>query len=347
MKLRTRILLGYWYLVALLIVSAVAATLGFQGLGSSIGTVLEENFDSVRASMMMLDALERQDSAVLAILLGEQQTGESLKRTEGAFSDAVRSARDNVTLAEEAPVLDEIEQLYAEFRTARDRLIAEPRERPLWAYESETLPRFLAVKGKVFELLDLNHRAMVKADEWAQRAASLRALGHGLLVLVALVSLAFLSQALGRQVLDRLADLGSVARAIASGDRDRRAAAVLQDELGAVAEQLNAVLDRLAEAEGSVEGRLRQVRQLVVALLDELPRPAAVVSLSGALIASTLKRDLADFVERAARRLPAVAGCDSGEFSAIIEGQAVRFRVLCAGNVRPVGWLAIVDGEGD
>jgi methyl-accepting chemotaxis protein len=343
MKLRTRILLGYWYLVGLLIVSAVAAALGFHGLGSSIGTVLEENFESVRASMMMLDALERQDSAVLAVLLGEQQTNEPLQRAEAAFWGAVHSARGNITLDQESAVLDEIERRYEEYRTVRDRLISEPRERPLWAYESETLPRFLEVKDKVFELLDLNHQAMVEADERAQQAAQLRALGHGLLVLIALVSLAFLSQALGRQLLDRLDDLGSVARAIAAGDRERRAAAIYHDELGALADQLNAVLDRLAETEGSVKGRLGQVRLLLAALLQELPEPAAIVALNGALMSSSLPSGHTDMVQRAAVELQhRDRDLDPAERIVEVDDGGVQFRPLLAEKVRPVGWLATI-----
>ncbi len=340
MKLRTRILLGYWYLVALLVVSAVAAALGFHRLGSDIGTVLDENFESVRASMLMLDALERQDSAVLASLLGEEGAPAAMSASEAAFTEAVSRARGNVTLAEESPVLDEIERRYAAFRQARDRLLSEPGERPLRAYETESFPLFGAVKDKVFELLDLNHRAMVEADVRAQHAARLSAMGYGLLVLIALLSLAVLSQALGHVVLDRLTDLGTVARAIAAGDRRRRATPVHPDELGVVAEQLNAVLDRLAEVEGSAEGRLGQERQLSLALLGEIGAPAAVVSLSGAVVASSLPPERSGALERAARQLPAGRlGDKPPGFTVDLSDLGLRCRLLRNGPARVVGWL--------
>jgi len=345
MNLRNQILLGYWYLVALLVVSAAGAALGFNSLGKSIGKVLEENFESVRASMMMLDALERQDSVVLAMLLGEQPGQDSLELSEKAFFDAVAMARGNITINQEVGLLDDLERRYADFRSARDRLLAQPRERPLRAYESDLLPDFLAVKDKAMDLLDLNHQAMVDADQSAQRKARLHALGHGALVLVALISLALLSQALGRKVLDRLADLVSAARAIASGDSARRATAIHDDELGAVARQLNAVLDRLAESESSLEGRLRQVRLLVLALLHEFPEPAAIVALSGKVVSSTMSADHTDMVEVAARQLPHASAERTREERVIeVGGGAVRLRALVAENTRPVGWLATVRG---
>ncbi len=341
MRLRTRILLGYWYLVGLLVVSAVAAALGFHRLGSNIGTVLEDNFDSVRSSMLMLDALERQDSAVLALLLGDQRSAALLEEAEEIFARAVRSARDNVTIPDETSVLDEIERRYGRFASARDRLLQEVRERPLQAYEEETFPRFIEVKESVFALLDLNHRAMIEADEQAQRAARLRALGHGSLVLVALLSLVFLSQALGRSVLDRLSELASVAAAIATGDRQRRATATHHDELGSVGEQLNAVLDRLAEMEGSTAGRLNQERQLTLALLDELSAPAAIVSLTGAVVASTLSVERTGKVEAAARRLPRPEEWSAGDAPMEVEDRGMTFRPLRASGLRALGWLAM------
>jgi methyl-accepting chemotaxis protein len=219
--------------------------------------------------------------------------------------------------------------------------LQEVRERPLQAYEEETFPRFIEVKESVFALLDLNHRAMIEADERAQRAARLRALGHGSLVLVALLSLVFLSQALGRSVLDRLSELASVAAAIATGDRQRRATATHHDELGSVGEQLNAVLDRLAEMEGSTAGRLNQERQLTLALLDELPAPAAIVSLTGAVVASRLSVERTRQVEAAARRLPRPEEWSAGDAPMEVEDRGMTFRPLRASGLRALGWLAM------
>ncbi len=327
-------------MVVLVILGAAAAALGFQRLGSNIGTVLVENFESVRSSMRMLDALERQDSAVLAVLLEKEGAWDLLASSEAAFQTAVRAARTNVTIAQEIPVLDEIEGRYAEYQRARDDLLTQAWERPLLEYENETFPRFVAVKEKVFELLDLNHQAMIDADRSAQQAARLRAAGHGLLVLVALVTLAAVSRAMSRELLDRLADLSSVARAMALGDRSRRLTPLRDNELGAVARQLNVVLDRLAETESSTAGRFRQERQLVLALLAELSEPAALVSLAGELMATTLTPEGNELVERAARRLSDTVDRGANrEVSVEVEGHSLTFRPLSASGVRPLVWL--------
>lgn len=344
MKLRTRILLGYWYLVGLLILGAAGAALSFLSLGTSIGTVLEENFDSVRASMAMLDALERQDSALLSKLLGDSGADAALDASERAFVAAVAAARANITIAGETEVLDRIERGHSDYLVARDVLLQETREHPLAAYQAETLPLFMDLKQSVHDLLDLNHKAMVEADQRAQRAARSRAIVHGLLVVAALLSLVFLSQALGREVLARLAELTGVARSIAAGDTARRAVPGSDDELGVVARQLNAVLDRAQEVEAEAEGRLRQERQLLVGLLAQLPKPVALLSLGGDVVASSLPADDLDVVERVVSSLDAAAMIGSGPvLEETVEGRRVELRLLEAFGKRPVAWLASIE----
>ena len=344
MKLGTRLLIGYWYLVGLLIVFATAAALSFLSLGRSINTVLDQNSASVQASMMMLDAIERQDSALLSSLLGDAGAPAILEASERTFLAAVASAREHIAAAGEAEVIDRIERKYAELRIARDRLLQAAWEQPLLAYQAEVLPEFLAVKRSVVELHEINHRAMVEADQRAQKVARRQAMLHGALVVVALLSLAFLSQALGHGVLERLAELTSVVRAIAGGDSERRAVPGSGDELGVVARQLNAMLDKVQQVESELAGRLQQDRQLLVALLCQLPHSAALLSLSGLLVASTLEAEDQEAVETAVAALDGLAMRTHGR---VIErttgGREVTLRLLEASGERPVGWLATVD----
>jgi methyl-accepting chemotaxis protein len=193
----------------------------------------------------------------------------------------------------------------------------------------------------VVDLHDLNHRAMVEANQRAQRAARRQAALHGSLVVIALLSLAFLSQALGRGLLARLAELTSVVRAIAAGDTARRTVPGDGDELGVVARQINAMLDKVQQVESELAGRLQQDRQLLVALLRELPRPAALLSLSGRLVASTLEAKDQDAVESVVAAIDGLAALTSDRLIERTAGRReVTLRLLEASGERPVGWLA-------
>jgi NtrC-family two-component system sensor histidine kinase KinB len=344
MRLATRILLGYWYLVILLLIIAVGAALGFHTLGANIGRVLTENFDSVRASTAMLESLERQDSAVLALLLGKGGEKETLRSSEAAFTEALGHARANITIAEEVTVIEDIESRFAAFTTARDQLLEAAPEYPLRAYEEEAFPKFEIVKSRVIDLLEINHQAMVEADRQAQAMALRRATTLGLLVLLALFSLAFLSRTMNRVLLERLDELAEVAEAIALGRFDRRAAADYPDELGAVARQLNAVLDRQQEFRSTTEGRTALYRELVVALLSALPGPAAVLGLDGRVLVSTLDPAGDNQLEKAAEKV-STTDRSADETELETEDGKVTLQLLRAGAERPIAWLATVTGS--
>lgn len=339
MRLATRILLGYWYLVMLLVIIAAGAALGFHTLGNNIGKVLTENFDSVRASTAMMESLERQDSAVLAQLLNKEGARIALESSEESFRLALARARSNITLAEEEQVIGNIEQRFATFTEARDQLLGATPEYPLRAYDEDTFPKFEAVKAGVIKLLEINHQAMVEADRQAQAIASQRATTLALLVLLALFSLAFLSRALNRTLLERLDELAEVAEAIAAGSFNRRAAAQYPDELGAVARQLNTVLDRQQEIENSMGGRTALYRDLLVALLGAVARPAAIIGLDGRVLASTLDAAGEARIEMIAANLPA-ADPDTRETGLPTENGTVGLKLLVVGTERPLAWLA-------
>lgn len=340
MNLRTRILLGYGYLVGLMVLSAAGAAIGFQRLGTRVEHVLDENMRSVRASTRMLEALERQDSAVLTLLLSGGSTSPDLQASETTFRQALADAGANLTEAEEDTVVADIRRLYADFTEARDALVASHHDTPLAAYDRETFPRFTAVKERVLDLLELNHRAMERADREARATARRRAAVHGLLVTLALVSFVVLSRELGRTVLGRLTELETVAHHLARGDRRRRAAAAEHDELGAVARELNRALDALDELEGRTSGRSRQQKQIVLALLDALGEPAAVLAPNGTQIASTLDEVTTRCLDGTAGSLGDIAAERGQRHTIESGGRRFRLRPLVAPGERMVGWLA-------
>jgi len=134
-----------------------------------------------------------------------------------------------------------------------------------------------------------------------------------------------------------------VVQAIAAGDSARRTVPGNGDELGVVARQINAMLDKVQQVESELAGRLQQDRQLLVALLQQVPHPAALLSLSGLLVASTLEAKDHEAVEAGVAALDGPALLARGR---VIEqtfgGRAVTLRLLEATGERPVGWLATV-----
>jgi HAMP domain-containing protein len=357
MSLRVRLLLGYGYLVALLLLAAGSAMLGFLHLSESVDVVLEENYTTIRAAMRMLEALERQDSATLAALLEGGAAADELAGFEQTFLDALADAESNVTEAGEEPVLAALRGDFERYRTSRMKLIEERPAAPLRAYNDRVFPAFVAVKRNVLELLDVNQRAMIDADREAKRAAVQNGAWLGALVAVALLSLVVLSRALQRRLLARLEVLLGGMAGIGSGDFRRRLRLEGNDELAQIGEEYNRLLEQLQSREARYQGRLAEERRSVLGLVERLGEGSALYSLSGQLLAQAGEGEeppapeVARWIEsEGRRRLPELA--DDEELSARVEEEgageaaaapAYRVDLLRAAGGRKVGWLVRPD----
>lgn len=344
MTLRTRLLLGYGYLVVLILAVAGTSAIAFLHLSSGINVVLDENFRTIRASMEMIESLERQDSETLAALLEGQVDSQALARLEASFDAALRVAQGNVTEPEEPVVLERIERDLAAFLAARNALIEERPEAPLAAYNRRVFPLFSRIKGEVLHLLEINQRAMIQADREARETALQAGAVLGVLVAVGLVSFVLLARVMQRTILGRIEELRRGIEAIATRDSRRRLREEGADELTVVARRTNELLDRHQRAESRLEGQVRQERQLVLGLVERIGPETAVYGLAGNRVAGIERADSS--VRRWIRSEGRTrtegwqpGGEEIEERIAGDEGTAPRVRLLTVGGVRPVGWL--------
>lgn len=341
MKLQTRITLGYGYFIVLVIASIASAAYSFQQLGQTIGQILEENFKSVQASMHMLEALERQDSAMLGVLLRDVSSVERLRLSEQAFEAALKEAVGNITISEESEVVTDIRRSFQDYRTSRDGLLGESPEHPLEAYRKETFPRFEIVKGNVLHLLDLNHRAMIAADRTAQRSAIHHAISLGLLMTLTVLSAAFLNRGLKRDLLLRLRGLQFLADGIDRGRLDQRAPVRGQDELDQLARAMNRLLDRQQEVEGHARAHLVAHRQVLLGLLQAQAERALVTTVSGDVVASTFEEEETNQLAGRIQQMDEASRGKRAEQRLEIPALQSAYRVqpLWVNDQRPVGWL--------
>ena len=123
-SLRTQILLGYG-LVFLLAGLAIAwAVANLLRLGAASDAILSENYRSIEAAEHMLDALERQDSAVLLYILGSEEEGaRQFDTNQGRFHRWLGRAEDNVTVPGEGAVIASIDSSYVAYTTAFTTLV--------------------------------------------------------------------------------------------------------------------------------------------------------------------------------------------------------------------------------
>ena len=356
MTLRTRILLGYGYLIGLLLLSVSVAAINSQRVAGTSKQVLERNIRNLTQAITMIEKLERQDSETLLALL-QPTTGTSLDDAERAFEAALASA-DDLSKAnlddEDRPTLAAVRENFEEYRKARAELLSRVYDDPLTAaedYRGPTQKALLLLKAELNDYVARKTESLKQANDEASRSALEGAVLLGVMVTVALLSLGFLSRSLQRDVLGRLTEVGHVTEAIAAGDRRRRVRDFYQDELGLVARQLNAALDRQHELESQMQGRLLEQRRVLVGLMFQWPTPAGMIGIDGEIVASTLNVEDEAELHRLTPRVRAAAGVlmkrrfvKADELSVDIKAndgrRLVQIRALASGDNQIAGWLA-------
>ena len=250
MSLRAKIVLGYGLVFLLAGVVIAWALANLVRLGAASDAILSENYRSIEAAEQMLDALERQDSAVLLTVLGEGAEGvRQFEANQGQFARALGRAEDNVTIPGEAAVIDSIDAAYTAYAAEFSGLLRdEARGGAAGAgrlYQDRMVPPFRAAEVAVARLRDLNEQTMVAASDRAgevggRAVRSVLAVGAVALALALGLSLAFA----GRLVAP-LRQMEAAAQRVAAGDLTAEVPAGGSDELGALAAQFNRMTARL------------------------------------------------------------------------------------------------------
>jgi two-component system, NtrC family, sensor histidine kinase KinB len=184
--LRTKLVLGFVGLLAILIAVGVESISLLDRLGGSIDVILRENYVSVIASGRMKEALERTDSGALFALAGEEGQGRALaQRHRPRFEEALKTELGNITLPGEKERAERLRQLYGAYVPVLDRILdpAVPLEERRALYFQKLYPTFQEIKGTADEILQMNQRNMVEAKDRARETARKATLRMALMLL--------------------------------------------------------------------------------------------------------------------------------------------------------------------
>jgi len=117
MTLKKKILIGHGVAFALMTLVVIWAITNLVSLGKATDAILSENYRSILAAENMVDALERQDSGMLLLFLGDAERGiVQFRENEAEFWGWLARAKDNITIQGEAELVQAIEADYTTYR---------------------------------------------------------------------------------------------------------------------------------------------------------------------------------------------------------------------------------------
>jgi NtrC-family two-component system sensor histidine kinase KinB len=252
MKLKTKILVGYGVAFVLMGLVVAWAVSNLVSLGNATAAILRENYRSILAAENMVDVLERQDSAVLLMFLGDTAKGVSqFREGEAVFLQWLARAKDNITIQGEADLVQSIEKDYARYRQEFSGLTdLAPSQAPSSmalrsTYQESVYPLFAKVREACIQLRNLNEQTMYGASVRAGRVAE-RAIWSTVLVAASalIVALVF-SLVLAERIVRPIRRFMEASRKISSGDYSVQVPVETGDELGRLASEFNQMTTQL------------------------------------------------------------------------------------------------------
>ncbi len=250
MALKKKILIGYGVAVVLMGLVVAWAVTNLVSLGKATDAILSENYRSIIAAENMVDALERQDSAILLLFLGVTEKGVAqFRENEAVFLAWLARAKDNITIEGEPKLLQSIEADYAAYRrqfsTLTDYRGVDTQPLQPAHYHETVYPVFAKVREACIALRNLNEETMyaasVKARNVAQRAIWSTALVAASALIVALLFSLFLAERIVRPIRSFM----EASRKISSGDYAVQVPVETGDELGRLADEFNQMATQL------------------------------------------------------------------------------------------------------
>ncbi|MEM7556051.1 MAG: ATP-binding protein [Cyanobacteria bacterium P01_A01_bin.84] len=261
MKLRTKILAGYGVSLTLIVLVGLWGVINLWRLGRASEAILQDNYRSIRAAEGMLEALERQESATLSLLLDNKQANIStFKDNEIEFLQWLGRAKDNITIPGETEIVSRLKGRYKAYLTSTLQLIQKQNNQQnttISFYNQSVVPEFKAVRQASVELRNLNQQTMISASQKAQ-ITSQQAIASMLVAgaSAAGVGLVF-SLILSKNLTHPLNSITEAAGQIADGNYDVNLSSQSNginlfrntsgDELGTLAQEINTMSQKLKE----------------------------------------------------------------------------------------------------
>lgn len=189
MKLRLKILSGFMTLVVTLFVAGAWSMYQLTTIGASVQGILDDNYRSINAAKKMIEALEREDSAVLLLLSGQWKEGrEILKSAHAVFQQGYETVQGNITIPGEEDQVNRIDAMYKAYRDLWEHpFFGTDREINLERYFQEIHPAFQEAKFSVEKLMAMNDRAMYEMATSLKNRAHRAAMPGIVAIIAALV----------------------------------------------------------------------------------------------------------------------------------------------------------------
>ena len=268
----------FFYFSVFLLGVSVFAMLSFFELGGAIDVILKENMHSVVAGEEMVEKLSK-----LHVFMMKNRyrafadaSSETQKYLDD-FNSSLIQARNNITIKGEGEIIERISGLYRKYTGELDFL----KDRTLSAAARDShFGQFIEtsseLNSEIHNLLLMNHRAIISADENARKLAKNRSIWMVFFALVGFVSAFYLNNFLKRRFTDPISEMMLMLRRVRYGMTDVRLKA-REGMLGEMTEIINSLLDVIKSQQNENREYAVKQRNMLASVLDTFTEPLFII----------------------------------------------------------------------
>ncbi len=287
--LRAKVAAGFTVLVIINIIVSVWSIYNFDQLTQAITRMIKQNYQNVIATQNMLMDLERDNSAQLVMLNGYVDLGyKQFQDNHNDFFVWYQQAVNSNVSRRGMQILDNIKNNYAQFVAATDSLrivlMTDGHAHAQDFHYRNVLPLSNQIKDGCFQLLDMNHNAMVATDTKASdisNQATVAVLGAALLAIVLSI---VASWQFSQYILEPAEKLTDTVRKLGRGYLDVRATVNSNDEIGELAREFNRMAERLKKYEEINIEKLIYEKRKSEAIVGTISDPIVVADRDGKIV---------------------------------------------------------------
>lgn len=267
--------------IFLLIFVVIAATnifaiINFNTLQNSINNILKSNFDSVLYAQNMAIAIERQDSAELAMIFEENK--ESSKKiyfdNQKEFLGWLEKAKDNITEPNEDTIVGDLDRYYREYTDKfnnfetmiNDNNVISARD----YYYNEIFPLFENIKQEYRNLVEINQNKMIvlknNSEIIAERASLIALVISSFTIIIILIFMFYLINKIVRPV----RDLIQKTRSIAERNYSQQLNIAGKDEVASLANEFNIMALKLRQYDLLNVSQLMKEKQKIETIVESI-----------------------------------------------------------------------------
>lgn len=280
--LKGRISMIYLSLVLMIGVIGATSVINFYNLSRKMDGLMADNYRSISAANIMLEAIEGEDSAVLTYINIDRQEGtDNFLDNNNTFLKFFEKESDNITEKGEREYVDKINEYYTGyvklFSMMQEAANSQGKEDVMSFYKTNMVPQLNSLKQVIKELSALNETVMLDNENKATQNAKNSM--YTLLILSTLTVICgfSISRFFTNRFLKPIYSLAKTIKSVNEGNLNQKADIIMKDEIGMLTNEFNDMTKRLQDFERSTVGKLMTEKNKSIAIVKSISDPLIVL----------------------------------------------------------------------